>query len=68
MYGVWKANKFCSGCIKCWTWRFNSVILCNAWYTDDICKRIHVALLLIQHWTRSHPISHISLQMQRKFN
>ena len=46
----------------------NSSSLCNARYTVDICKRVHVVLPLDQHRTHSHSISHISLQTQRKFN
>ena len=47
---------------------FSSVILCNAWYFVYVCEMIYVTLSLIQHGMRSHSISHISLQMQRKCN
>jgi len=47
---------------------FSSIILCKAWYIVDICKRIYVTLSLIQHRMRSHSISHMFVQIQRKFN
>jgi len=69
IYGVWKANKFWSGCKKYLSMEFrilteyfffSSLILCNAWYFVYICKRIYVTLSLIQHPMHSHSMSHIS--------
>jgi len=70
IYGVWKANKFWSGCTKFLSMEFrilteyfffSSLILWNAWYFVYICKRIYVTLSLIQHGMHSHSITHISL-------